>query len=110
MGWTKLVDLALSDEDMTDYAMPVAVKEDAGPRYPYGLRICLENAQLEKLGLDSDCDVGDVIDLRAFAVVTSVSMNKREDGTECARVELQVQKLAVENEMTEDMAETGDDD
>lgn len=97
-GWSKLVDMEMDDEQVLDMAMPIAMSERE--RYPYGLRICLTHDELAKLGLEADCDVGDVIDLRAFAVVTSVSMNETENGKNC-RVELQIQKLSVENESTE---------
>jgi hypothetical protein len=71
------------------------------PDYPCGLRICLTHRELEKLGLEADCQIGDVIDLRAFATVTSVSQNDYGNGPEC-RVELQIEKLAVEDERTEE--------
>ena len=73
------------------------------PEYPFGLRICLSEAEMEKLGLDvADASVGDLVDMRCFAVITSVSQNQKADGTNCARVELQIQKLAVESEMEDD--------
>lgn len=97
MAWSKLVDLEYDDEDQMDMAVPAIAEK---PRYPWGLRISLSEKELEKLGLDADCDIGDVIDLRAFAVVTSCSKNETESGS-CCRIELQIQKLAVENEMTE---------
>ena len=105
MGWSKLIDLEMDDEDQLDAVTPYPVKERA--QYPYGLRISLCHTELEKLGLELP-DVGDVIDLRAFAVVTSVSSNDGEYGSSC-RVELQIEKLAVENEMTEDDTESEDD-
>lgn len=92
--------MELDDDEKLDASMPIAMPER--PSFPYGLRICLTHRELEKLGLDADCDIGDVIDLRAFAEVTSVSMTDGAGGKEC-RVELQIQKLAVENEATEDM-------
>lgn len=98
-GWTKLTDMEMDDEEQLDYPMPIAMPEK--PRFPYGLRICLTHAELKKLGLEPDCEVGDVIDLRAFATVTSVSINETDRGQDC-RVELQIEKLAVENESTED--------
>lgn len=101
MGWTKLVDMENDDEDQIDLAVPAIAER---PKYPWGLRICLTHRELEKLGLDADCEVGDVIDLRAFAVVTSCSLNETEGGRDC-RVELQIQKLAFENESTEDMGD-----
>ena len=98
MAWSKLIDLELDDEDKID-AMPTTDLPKR-PDYPYGLRICLTHSELRKLDLDADCSVGDLIDLRAFAEVTSIS----KDGDTC-RIELQIQKLAVENEMDE-----GDDE
>ncbi len=98
MAWSKLVDLELDDDDKLDMVMPMPMDR---PDYPCGLRICLTENELEKLNLDDDCDVGDVIDLRAFAVVTSISKNDGAGGQSC-RIELQIQKLAVENEMTEE--------
>lgn len=100
MAWSKLVDMEMDDEDILDHPMPIAMSQRAS--YPYGLRICLTHKELKKLGLDADCEIGDVIDLRAFATVTSVSMNKTEGGDDECRVELQIEKLAVENEMTEE--------
>jgi hypothetical protein len=98
MAWSKLVDMELDDEDKLD-SMPAEIMPKR-PDYPYGLRICLTHSELRKLDLDADCNVGDLIDLRAFAEVTSIS----KDG-DSSRVELQIQKLAVENEMEE-----GDDE
>jgi hypothetical protein len=93
MSWSKLVDMEMDDEEKMDMLNPIPV---AKPDYPYGLRICLTHSELRKLELDADCSVGDLIDLRAFAEVTAIS----KDGDNC-RVELQIQKLAVENEMDE---------
>jgi hypothetical protein len=93
MSWSKLVDLELSDDEKLDTIMPLPMSR---PDYPCGTRIVLCDSELEKLGLDMDCDEGDMIDLRAFGVVTSVH---KEAGNN--RVEIQLQKMAVENEMTE---------
>lgn len=98
MAWSKLTDMEMDDEDQVEMAIPAMPER---PRYPWGLRITLSHRELEKLGLDADCDVGDVIDMRAFAEVTSVSKNETEHGCEC-RVELQIQKLGVENENDEE--------
>lgn len=103
MPWSKMVSLELDDEDQLDTVMPLPMAER--PKYPFGLRICLTEKELEKLGLDADCDIGDVIDIRAFARVTSVSVNQMENGDESCRVELQIEEMAVEDEMTEKMGE-----
>lgn len=84
----KLVDMELDDE--TQYDLPTK------SLYPCGLRICLTHEELIKLGLDQTCEPGDYLHVQAFATVTSV--NKSED---CCRVELQIEKMAVEDELSE---------
>ena len=42
-----------------------------------------------------------MIDMRCFGTVTSFSKNDSGEGSSC-RVEIQIEKMAVENEMTED--------
>lgn len=103
MAWSKLVDLELSDDDKLDMALPCGPGEKPkGPDYPWGLRISLTEKELEKLDLDvKDADVGDLIDMRAFGVITCISQNDG-DGGKCCRVEIQIQKLAIEDELKED--------
>ena len=101
MPWSKLTDMAMTPEDEADYGVPEAISGGDRPTYPYGLRICLSDAELEKLGVKADCDVGDLVDMRCFGTVTSVSKNQRSDGTSCNRVEIQIEKIACENEMDE---------
>jgi hypothetical protein len=98
MAWSKLIDMEMDDEDSLDCVCPIPMSDR--PRYPYGLRICLTHSELNKLGLDADCNVGDMVDLRCFAEVTSVSKNQTERGDEC-RVELQIEKMSVEPEAEE---------
>lgn len=99
MAWSKLVSMELSDEDKLDAIEAVPSIKDQ-PDFPYGLRICLTQKELDKLGIEADCDIGDYIDLRAFARVTSVSQNEVNGEQQC-RVELQIEQLAVENETDE---------
>lgn len=90
----KLVDMEMDDERQFDHPTPIAMSNRA--RFPYGLRICLCDDELKKLGLDVNCDEGDFLDIRAFATVTSVH---KEHGSN--RVELQIEKMSVENESNE---------
>ena len=99
MAWSKLVDMEMDDDDALDCACPIPMPNRQ--TYPYGLRICLTHKELAKLGLDADCNVGDMIDLRCFAAVTSISKNDSGNGEDC-RIELQIQKMAAEDEMSED--------
>ena len=97
MGWSKLVSMELDDEDKLDFCAPMPCDR---PDYPYGLRICLTGKELKKLGLPSP-DIGDMIDGRFFGEVTSCSIDKQKDGEDGIRVEIQIQRIAVENEATE---------
>lgn len=97
MGWTKLVSMELDDEDKLDFCAPMPCDR---PDYPYGLRICLTGKELKKLGLPPP-DIGDMIDMRAFGEVTSCSITKTQGGEDDCRVEIQIQRIAVENEATE---------
>jgi len=91
MAWNALTDLELDDEAVFDMPFPAGVDK---PRYPCGLRICLTDQELKKLDLDADCEVGDMIDMRAFGTVTSIH---KEDGN--CRVEIQIERIALEDEM-----------
>lgn len=95
---SKLVSMEMDDEDKMDTLMPIAMPSK--PDYPYGLRICLCEKELEKLGLPVP-DIGDMIDARIFGRVTSVSADARESGDTC-RVEIQIEYMSAENEMNEE--------
>lgn len=102
-----MVDLEYDDEDSIDHSI-ASISEK--PRYPYGLRICLTHKELAKLGLEADCEIGDFIDVRAFGEVTSVSKSEV-DGESSCRVEIQLQKIALEDETHEDdMPANGDEE
>ncbi len=93
----KLIDMARSVEEQKDAAMPYSNT----PLYDYGLSLCFNQETLDKLNLDtSDVEVGDLLDLRAMAKVTSVSKSDTGDGEKC-RVELVLSMIGVENESTE---------
>ena len=74
------------------------------PDVPYGLCICLTEVELEKLDLEDDCEVGDLVHLFCMAKVTSVSKNDTGRGPKC-RVELAITDMEVENEDTEEPGE-----
>lgn len=108
-----MVDMEMDDEDQ--YDAPVLCNEGDRPKYPYGLRICLTDKEMAKLGLDAaDAFVGGIVHLHALARVTSVSINETEnregESSDNARIELQIVALNVEsedeeNEMADDEAE-----
>lgn len=95
-GWSKLVSMERSDDEKFD---AMSSYPSVRPDYPPGLMICFTEVELEKLGL-SIPENGDMLDLRAFATVTSVS-EMTDGGGKRTRVEMTIEKIAVENEMTE---------
>lgn len=102
--WSKLVDMAMTEEEMADngYLCGPALDRSNAPQYPYALRIAFTDGELEKLDLDvRAASVGDMIDMRAFGTVTSISENQKADGTTSCRVEIQIEKISIEQETDE---------
>lgn len=95
MAFHKMVDMSLTPEEKVERILPQSPAETSD--YPYGLCICLTDDELEKLDLDTDCEVGDTIHLVAFAKVTSRNETTVNGESKC-RIELQITQLAVEDE------------
>lgn len=93
MAWqaSDLVSMECDDDEKIDYAIPGLAEK---PDYPYGLRLCLTDKEMPKLGLSADCNIGDDVTFMCRAVVTSVSSNQTDAG-KCERVELQIQAMKV---------------
>ena len=94
----KLVDMRRTLDEKIEASMPSPMMAND---YPYGLAISLTQDELDKLDLDADCEVGDLIDLRALGRVTSVSKNEVEGKATC-RIEIQLEQLGLEDEDHED--------
>lgn len=96
MSFSVLTDMAKTPADKAE-DMTAAIEPN-----PYGYNLCLSLTRhdLDKLDLDDDCDVGDMVMLRALAKVTSVS--KSEDN---CRIELQITHMGLDEEH-----DGGDDD
>lgn len=99
----KMVDMKKTATEMQKDSQPFALGSQS--EYPYGLNICLCDDELEKLGLDTDCEVGDFLHLFALAKVTSVSVNDTGDG-EKRRIELTLTHLGCEEEDEENEKES----
>lgn len=94
----KFIDLARTPQEIEeDISAPVVSQQ---PLYPYGLRICLGQDELEKLGMlgEEMPEVSDVVHGHFLATVTSVSKNVLEDGSQNNRIEMQITMLAAEDE------------
>lgn len=82
-----MTDMAKTPEEMEEMQEGV---EYAPPAYPYGLCISLTHEELDKLGLDDNCEVGDILHMVCMAKATSV--NKNENG---CRIEMQIFDIEV---------------
>lgn len=92
-----MVDMA-KDAKQVENTMAVPMEQ---PIYPYGLSICLTNEELDKLELEADCEIGDLLHIVCMAKVTSVSKNETTEGESC-RIELQIIDIeTMENESEE---------
>jgi hypothetical protein len=102
---SKLVDLKRTKADQkADKPTPAGPADDP---YPYGLRVSLGEDELKKLGVDLP-KVGTKMHLRAHAVVHSASQDERQGGKRNRRVELQIQRLALEKRGAGSMEEAID--
>ena len=105
---SNMVDMALTAEEKEKRAQDFAPLAEGGPDYPYGLGICLDEVSLEKLGLEANCEIGDLIHLNAIGKVTGVNINSGESGHRC-NINIQLMFIGVENESHEIEEETGEE-
>jgi len=73
----------------------VITKEDNKPRYPWGLRVDLNDDSLSKLGITNLPAVGEKMNLMATVEVTSVSSHSSGNNNRKS-VELQITEMALE--------------
>lgn len=69
-------------------------------KYPWGLRLTLNNEELKKLGLRvKDLDIDTVVNVSAKALITGLSSDQNIENKESIRnrVELQITDLSLEN-------------
>lgn len=87
--------LQLTEDERYDVGKIVDMPER--PEYPYGTRICLTKAELEKLGIDvTAISVSDTMMLHSIAKVTSINCSEYEGGEGDCRVELQITDMEID--------------
>jgi hypothetical protein len=84
-----LVDMKLTKKEAKDNEVA-----SESPRYPYGLKINLDDEELKKLGFDTLPDVGDEFIVVGVGPVTSVHEREDQDGTDRS-FSIQLEKLEV---------------
>ena len=72
-----MVDLEMDDESQLDY--PTPMRMDEKPRYPCGCIINLRREELQKLGLEADCEPGEYICLKVLCKVLTVNRGEDDD-------------------------------
>lgn len=91
-----MVDMAMKPDDQG------IVPDATQPQYPWGLCIRLTQDEMEKLNLEDDVSVGDMLHFHALARVTSVSQSASGDSkTSC--IELQITMMSAEDEDEENV-------
>jgi hypothetical protein len=94
--FTKYVSTEMSDDQKLDFGFPTVLGRDL-PDFPSGMKIEFDENLLEKLDLGHDCEPGDYLHIRAFAVVTAVHREQK-GGKDKASVCLTLEKISVESE------------
>lgn len=96
-----MVDMTRSDDEKTaahlESMFPPTVNT---PDVPPGLCLCLTESEMEKLELEADAEVGDLLHCNIMAKVTSVNKSDSGNGAKC-RIEMAVIFMAVEDESDE---------
>jgi len=103
--FTKYVSTEMSDDQKLDFGFPTMLGKDI-PDYPPGMKIEMDENLLEKLDLGHDCEPGDYLHLRCFAVVTGVHREQK-NGKDEVKVCLTLEKISAESE--DDEAEDADE-
>lgn len=86
-----MIDLKLKNSKDKKATM---LAEEVTPEYPWGLRVTLENEQIEALGVTVLPQVDSVMTFSASARVTSQSITSNQNGDE-RTVTLQIEKMEI---------------
>lgn len=92
-----LKDMALSDDEQKEMYPSVAGSEDEAnePKYPYGLCLCLDEQALQKLGIKSLPEVGQVMQINAKVMVKSVGEYESQHSGIRRNMDLQITALDI---------------
>lgn len=100
----KLTDMKMTKAEKKENS-PMVASEYSGPDFPYGLKLCLDSSSLEKLGFDALPKVGAKMSVSAVGVVVEVGQHESKNH-ESRRVEIQIQRLGIEDEDESDELES----
>lgn len=95
----ELKNVALAPDEAKDMYEPKEASD--APKYPYGLRLCLNKETLEKLGL-GELPVGSRVMVMGEGSVVSLNSHQEMDGDKNLSMGVQIEMLAVEPKTTVD--------
>jgi len=92
----KMIDMKMDAQETKDYMpevmdMPASEVKPSGPKYPYDLQICIEDDNVEALGL-ADTGYGDKVTITCECEVIDAVDGEDENGPKTKR-RLQIQKI-----------------
>lgn len=101
--------------ELVDMKMELQSKDDSyeakemmmvdKPKYPYGLKLCLEKEELDKLGISEMPEIG--ANMKMMAVVQVCSLEAKDyEGEEYRSMGLQVKEMALMPEVEAQSAES----
>lgn len=92
-----------AEEAKADYGecAPCTSDGDDGPKYPWGLSLCLDQVALDKLGL-SLLPVGSEVIIMAKAKITGTSSRERIKGEKREDMDIQITHLEIAQNLTSD--------
>lgn len=73
-------------------------KEEEGPEYPYGLRLCLDSDVVKALGFEELPAVGKQMKMLALVEVCSASMSETKEYGKKMYIDLQIVEMELEKE------------
>jgi len=73
-----MINMKMSKEEAKEEGPTLAGFSDKEPKYPYGLKLSVDDDSLEKLGLDTPPAVGTVFTITAKVKVDSLSTSQSE--------------------------------
>jgi hypothetical protein len=92
----RLVDMSITQEEAKEQ-MTLSEKPGDAPKYPYGLRLCLNEEALSKLGIQT-MPIGTKVSVMATATVVSMSAYQEVDGDNRRSLDIQIESLGLESQ------------
>lgn len=85
-----MVNMKQDPKDTEEKGTMLTPAEPEEAAYPYGLMLCLESEQLDKLGITELPAVGAKMRISAMAEVVGIGQNQEMGGEVCRNVRLQI--------------------